>query len=160
MNARDMLTRAFSAEPVRTIYKLGSGGMNPKAAHPKGWDGACDCSGFVAWAIGRSRQTTHPLYVRKNGGWINTDAMVHDAEECTGFFTLTEPKVGAIIVYGGHNQYRKVGHCGIVTSVDPLRVLHCSMGNYRRSGDAIQETGPEAFNVPDRIFAWYEGLEP
>jgi hypothetical protein len=38
-------------------------------------------------------------------------------------------------------------------------VLHCSSGNYRTTGDAIQQTPPTVFRKPDAVYAWYEGLE-
>jgi hypothetical protein len=166
MKVSALLARGYIATP--TVYWLGAGGMDPNAPTP---GAKCDCSGYVCWMLGRSRQTTNPLYVKFNGGWINTDGMIHDAKECLGFFTQLEvPRVGCLIVYGGKasGAPRKIGHVGIVTALgaaehaytkNVARVRHCSMGNYRRTGDAIQETGPEAFRVPDVIFAWYEGID-
>lgn len=167
MKVDELVARGFIASP--TVYWLGAGGMDPNAPTP---GQKSDCSGYVCWMLGRSRQTTHPLYVKFNGGWINTDGIVHDAKSCLGFFTqIPKPKVGCVIVYGGKasGAPRKVGHVGIVTELssahrDPYtmnvaRVRHCSMGNYRKTGDAIQETGPEVFRAPDVIFAWYEGLD-
>jgi hypothetical protein len=167
VRVRELLVRGYVATP--TIYQLGAGGMNPLMPIP---GVECDCSGYVCWCLGRSRQTTNPLYVKFNRGWVNTDGMIHDAKECLGFFSLLdEPKVGCIIVYGGRASRapRQIGHVGIVTQLDDAlahpytkntaKVRHCSMGNYRRTGDAIQETGPEAFRVPDVIFAWYEGID-
>jgi hypothetical protein len=126
----------------------------------------CDCSGFVCWALGVSRQTDHPLYVRLNGGWINTDAMVHDAGASTGFFTrIPEPRVGCIVVYGSRPPSRKVGHVGIVTAVEcdavvvrATQVLHCSHGNHSRNGDALSETDPVVFRKPDATFAWHDSV--
>lgn len=159
MNVTQLLDRARSATSIKVVYKLGAGGMNPDRAHP---GAECDCSGFVCWALGRSRKTNHPLYVKFNQGWINTDAMVKDAMECAGFFTLLAlPRPGCLVVYPGHNSYRQIGHVGIVTEVSAeniLKVIHCSNGNYRRTGQAIQETGPAVFRVPDVVYAWYEGL--
>lgn len=166
MKVGALIRRGVVATP--TIYKLGAGGMNPLAPIP---GVECDCSGYTSWNFGRSRQTTNPLYVKFNGGWVNTDGMIHDAKSCLGFFTLiTEPRVGCIIVYGGKasGAPRKIGHVGVVTAIgevdhpytrNVIRVRHCSMGNYRRTGDAIQETTPEVFRVPDVIFAWYEGID-
>jgi hypothetical protein len=39
------------------------------------------------------------------------------------------------------------------------KVIHCSSGNFRRYGDAIKETPPTVFQVPDAIFVWFEGVE-
>jgi hypothetical protein len=157
------LTRARSAAPLRIPYRLGAGGMDPASKTPADKNG-CDCSGFVCWALGISRQTTHPLYQRFNGGWINTDAMVHDANNQTGLFRkLDKPVVGAIVVYPSFRPSRKVGHVGIVTRLNAdgsvARVLHCSSGSWRRLGNSIAETTFDVFRKPDTIYAWYEGLE-
>ncbi len=158
------LARARSASGFKTIYDLGAGGMNPASTRPVSSGNKCDCSGFVCWALGISRQTTHPLYMKFNGGWINTDGIVHDAKKSTGVFSqLAKAKIGCIVVFPGGrvNGITKIGHVGIVTSVKdgkPSKVLHCSSGNYRNNGEAIQETLPTVFNRPDAIYAWYEGL--
>ena len=141
--------------------------MRPDADSPSNLHGECDCSGFVCWAFGVSRFTNHPLYRRLNGGWINTDAMVADACDDTGFFKqLGEAEVGCVIVFPASRPQRKYGHVGIVTEVSLVagtakitRVLHCSRGNYRAYGDAIVETSPGSFGKPDAICAWYEGVE-
>jgi len=161
MTPNQLIARARSAAAKNVVYKLGAGGMRPDKAMPTDANNRCDCSGFVCWALGISRQTTHPLYLNFNGGWINTNAMVNDAKESTGMFrpaTLIVP--GVILVFasgGGH----RVGHCGIVTKVGaagmPETVIHCSSGN-SRNGDAIQETPPTVFRTAGTIAIWYEGL--
>ncbi len=158
------ISRARSASGYKTIYKLGAGGMNPASTRPVSPGNKCDCSGFVCWALGISRQTTHPLYRKFNGGWINTDGIVHDAKNPTGYFSqLDKAKIGCIIVFPGGrvNGITKIGHVGIVTAVKDgkaSKVLHCSSGNYLSNGEAIQETLPTVFNRRDTIYAWYEGL--
>lgn len=162
----DFLARARSAVGRGVKYRLGAGGMDPRSESPGNVNNECDCSGFVCWALGISRQTDHPLYVRFNGGWINTDAMVHDAEVSTGFLTrIPEPRVGCIVVYASKPPARKVGHVGIVTTVETdwgklraARVLHCSHGNDSTKGDALRETDVAVFRRPDTIFTWYEGV--
>lgn len=128
------LERARSAKGKKTIYKLGAGGMKPTNATPTDKGNKCDCSGFVCWALGVSRKTSHPLYVKYNSGWMNTDGMVHDANNSTGYFEkITTPKVGCMIVYPGGKG--KIGHVGIVTEVKAgvvEKVLHCSGGNFRK----------------------------
>lgn len=166
MKASQLLTRAKSAIGKGTIYQLGAGGMNPGVDHPgrspEGSALRCDCSGFTAWVFGFSRQTRHPFYVRKNGGWINTDAMHADALDCVGFFTkLDEPIPGCIVVYPG-GAGGKIGHVGIVSEVKGgkvTKVIHCSSGNFRAYKDAIRETPPDVFNRSDALFAWFEGVE-
>jgi len=168
MMVSELLDRARSMTGRRVIYKLGGGGMSPSAPSPANMRNECDCSGYVCWCLGRSRQTSHPLYVRFNGGWINTDAMVHDAVRPAGFFEkLAEPRPGCIVVYASRPPGQKVGLVGLVTEVravagGPARVahvVHCSHGNYRGVGDAICETAPTAFQKPDAIYAWYEGVD-
>lgn len=119
----------------------------------------------MCWALGISRKTDHPLYVQFNGGWINTDAMVHDANTAGGLFIcLTAPRVGCLVVYGALPPRRKVGHVGIVTGIEPshagaraTRVLHCSHGNHRTLADAVIETDLRMFSTPDAVFVGYHG---
>ena len=162
MNRNQLLARARSQISQGVRYKLGKGGMNPAASSPVNLERQCDCSGFVARCLGISRMTTHPLYVKFNGGWINTDAVVHDANEVTGFFErLAAPEPGAMIVFPSPGA-NKVGHIGIVSAVVQgavTKVIHCSAGNDRAFGDAIQETDAAVFNKPLTIFAWYAGVE-
>jgi hypothetical protein len=162
MEVKDLLDRARSVVGAKTKYKLGAGGISPALPSPANVHNECDCSGYVCWCLGISRQTTHPLYVQFNGGWINTDAIVHDAIAQTGFFAKLEKALaGCLIVYPGPPK-RKVGHVGIVTLVGAddraSQVIHCSAGNFRAHGDAIQETAPTVFNQPDAILVWYQGL--
>ena len=159
-----VLERARQILGKKIKYDLGAGGMLPTMASPANLKNACDCSGFVSWCFGMSRKTEHPLYVKFNGGWINTDAMVHDAKKQTGFFRqLSSPKVGCIVVFPGP-PLRRIGHVGLVTEVDDTgtvatEVIHCSSGNFRNFGDAIRETSLGVFQKPDTIFAWYEGVD-
>ncbi len=157
-----LLVRARSAAGRQTRYQLGEGGMNPGAAMPGTPSRGCDCSGFVCWCFGIRRQTNHPLYVRFNSGWINTDAMVHDAQHPTGFFTQLEgPSVGCMVVFPSKRPQRAYGHVGLVTAVrngKVHKVIHCSSGNFTALGDAIQETGPTVFEKPETIYAWYDGI--
>ena len=162
MKVVDLLSRARAASGRKIKYKLGAGGMNPAQPLPANINHECDCSGYVCWALGISRKTEHPLYLQFNGGWINTDAMVHDGRKASGYFEpLAKPKVGALIVYG-KNPKASVGHVGIVTALDAAggvsKVIHCSSGNHKL-GDAIQETAPTVFlKQPSTIYLWYAGL--
>lgn len=161
MTPRQLIQRARSAIGQGTQYKLGKGGMKPADPNPSDAPGFCDCSGFVCWALGISRRTDHPLYVNFNGGWINTNAMVHDAGNRTGLFRPAPLMIpGVVLVYPGVG--RKVGHCGVLTEVGTspaeAKVVHCSAGNSRR-GDAIQETDLSVFRHPGTIAVWYVGLD-
>jgi cell wall-associated NlpC family hydrolase len=163
MTASELLSRARSAAGKKIKYKLGGGGMTPTAPSPANINQECDCSGFVCWALQLKRQTDHPLYVNFNGGWINTDAMVNDANHQTGFFArLDAPRVGCLIVFPSKKPAIKVGHVGIVTAVaggKATKVIHCSNGNFKTAQDAIGETPPTVFNKPQTIYAWYAGVE-
>ncbi len=163
LTVTNMLTRARSAVGKNTRYQLGHGGTHPSAILPGVPSQGCDCSGYVCWCLGISRQTSHNLYRRFNGGWINTDAIIHDASKDTGFFyKIPSPQVGAIIVFPSRRPHRSYGHVGIVTEVrnnNVSKVIHCSSGNYRNFGDAIAETSPGVFlDNPNTILVWYEGL--
>lgn len=163
MTVEELLARAQSQVGQPIHYKLGAGGMSPRAASPAA-AGLLDCSGLVSWAIGRSRKTSHPLYVRFNGGWLDTNGIVHDATTCTGFFDrLDGPRVGAVVVFPRNTALgRPVGHCGLVSAVSggqDTRVIHCSAGNDRRYRRAVLETDPDVFRVPDVVYAWYGGLD-
>ena len=164
MTVSEFLTRARSALGKNVKYKLGAGGISPTTPTPANIHNECDCSGYVCWCLGISRKTDHPLYVNFNGGWINTDAIVRDANQPTGFFgKLAAPKVGCLVVFPSRPPNRKVGHVGIVTQINSagdkvLKVIHCSSGNFRNFGDAIKETPPSVFQQSDTIFVWYEGL--
>jgi cell wall-associated NlpC family hydrolase len=163
MTVTELLQRARSAIGHKVKYRLGAGGIDPNSPTPASIDNACDCSGFVYWCLGISRKTDHPLYVRFNGGWINTDAIVHDANQPTGlFFPLDEPKVGCLWVFPSRRPKRPYGHVGIVSAVrngKVTKVIHCAASNFRRYGDAIRETPPTVFQVPDALFVWYVGIE-
>jgi cell wall-associated NlpC family hydrolase len=146
MIAADLIARALSAIGHGCIYALGKGGMNPDSTYPWNKQKQCDCSGFVAWALGVSRHTDHPWYKDQNGGWLETSAIARDAlTRGLGMFDLVtwrEAKPGHLIVYGDTQGHQ--GHVGIVTACSgegPMTAVHCSRGNQTRSHDAIQETG-------------------
>lgn len=143
-------------------YKLGQGGINPDRSSPSNIDGFCDCSGFICWCLGISRMTKDITAVKFNGGWINTDLIVFDAQVSTGQFEkLIVPRVGALIVYGSKGLVKRIGHVGIISSVQQngIKVIHCSSGNYKKTEAAIQETGIDIFaKQPDLIYAWWAGI--
>jgi hypothetical protein len=91
--------------------------------------------------------------------------MVHDALHSTGFFRqLEKPIRGCLVVYPRQSPKPKIGHVGIVTSVDAggttvAGVLHCSSGNAKHNKTAICDTPPTVFKTPKTIYAWYEGIE-
>ncbi len=161
-----ILDRATDMIGKAVIYKLGKGGRRPNATTCADINNMCDCSGFTAWCVGLDRyQPRSKLYVKHNGGWLSTDALVHDAnqpKQLTGFFTKIDwPKAGDLICYGDHNG--KQGHVGIVSLVgergdwEALRVIHCSSGNYKKFKDAVRETDAGVFKKnPRTIFMRFD----
>lgn len=91
---------------------------------------ACDCSGYVCWALG----------IARNGwpgarDWFNTDGMLRDANGAQRWFVLLDKaEIGALLVHPEPNRDGGPGHVGIVTEVDAAgkatRMLHCSAVNY------------------------------
>lgn len=113
---------------------------------------ACDCSGFVTWAMGIAR---HPSAI----GWVSTDAMHEDARGRQNqlFVRLERARLGALIVYPRQGpKAAQVGHVGLVSEVDAqgraTRVIHCSPHNFEidppagGARNAIAETGTEIFD--------------
>lgn len=150
MTAREAVARARSMVARDVVYRLGAGGVDPKAPTPT-TGGACDCSGFVAWCLGVSRKTDHPLYASWNGGWLETSAIVRDIKLTgAGLFlwcrTWDAAAPGDLLVYGDAGGHQ--GHVGMIVQLAPkgrrslesTRVVHCSLGNYRTTGKAVQET--------------------
>lgn len=143
------LQRANSALGLNTIYKLGKGGFDPT----KPMTPSCDCSGFVAWAIGIPRELPPG-----SDKWLSTDSYWSGGTPVKdGLFTqinLQEAAPGDLLVYPDSGQHQ--GHIGIITQVDhnlPTYVIHCSLGNYNNYHDAIRITGPGVFlasNHPTR----------
>lgn len=169
---QDIVRRAKSAMGHDTIYALGTGGRKPGAVLPYDTARRCDCSGFAAWTCELDRyQPGNPVLKEINGGWLSTDGIIRLARASGGLFELIEiPDPGDIVVYGDSRKdgMKRQGHVGIVVSVpwgeDPthpvfspgiwelIRVVHCSSGNYKRTGDAIQETDAALFGRAKAIF--------
>ena len=171
MTVRELLARAaLYVGDKRCRYRLGGG--SPWTA-PVPWDegGGCDCSGFACWSLGLARHQPSLVFLRAvTGGWLSTDGIWWDAVlERTGFFERQDgPEVGGIVVYpsariGGLNGIKglpTVGHVGIVSAVaGGVRVIHCSAGNYRRTGAAIDETDGAVFRRAGAVFAWCAAVE-
>jgi len=90
---------------------------------------ACDCSGFVTWALGIARNPS-PI------GWVNTDHIHGDARGAQKLFVrLEQARIGALLVYPRQGpKPKQVGHVGLVSEVDAhgraTRVIHCSSENF------------------------------
>lgn len=149
-------------QPIRYRLKGGyNGGQSPYAAHPASWSygkrtPTCDCSGFIAWVLGYDRYQPHAGLGVK---YLNTDNIILLAKSQKWFEILNKPELGCIIVYGKYDKNGKtyVGHIGLITSLPAewdkdsndswkdLLVTHCSSGNDKKFGGAIQETS--ALNI-------------
>jgi cell wall-associated NlpC family hydrolase len=177
LTPEQILRRALQAAKASIIaagrYKLGKGGRKPSALHP--FDSSlCDCSGFVAWALGFDRYQPHMRYYGTAGGWISTRSMEADARAGgPGLLTMVpeaDALPGDVIVFGtktvlvGKRRKKRIGHCGIVSRVAGGRVthvIHCSSGNDRAVGTAIAETPLASFwRKRGAIFARYRDDEP
>jgi murein DD-endopeptidase MepM/ murein hydrolase activator NlpD len=151
VTASALVARARTAVGKKIRYKLGEGGMNPKAKLPTA-NNLCDCSGFVCWVLGLSRKSDIPFY-KKYGGWIYTDSMVADVRSDAGIFEkLNVPEVGCIVVYGAGAAIGHVGLVSEVTNGKMKKVIHCSSGNDSKFSDSIQETAPAVFDRADALW--------
>lgn len=115
---------------------------------------ACDCSGFVCWALGFTRHPSADV-------WINTDSIWADAMGSQRRFQmLGQARPGALIVYPKPPVGENYGHVGIVMEADghgkATLVAHCSADNIAAAPyDAIKITTPEKFEQQAAtIYAW------
>lgn len=152
------ITRAKQNLGQLTKYKLSEGGVDPTIAFTK----ECDCSGFVAWAIGYPRELP-----RGSGNWIDTNLIWGGGGTKTpGIFIEIQQNncdLGDLLVYPKADQNHH-GHVGIVIEVanqKPIKIIHCSYGNFAGTGDAIQITAPDLFfagDHPTRIMTQLSGI--
>lgn len=126
---------------------------------------ACDCSGFLCWALGVAR-TPAPIA----GSWIYTPSIYADALHSHALFVkLDQASVGSLLVYPGVDDRdearRQVGHVAIVSQVQngrATKIIHCAPENIAiapadgQPRNAIAETGIEKFSEhPEAIVvAW------
>ncbi|MFM9925588.1 CHAP domain-containing protein [Variovorax sp. H27-G14] len=126
---------------------------------------ACDCSGFVCWALGSGRRT-QPGPFTDAAGWIFTDSIWADAMGRGVRFQRRAPAApGALVVYPKAGSDEGFGHIGIVVEADAdghaSLVVHCSAANFKIAPfDAIKVTLPEPFErQPKSIYAWCRDVE-
>jgi hypothetical protein len=91
---------------------------------------ACDCSGYVCWALGIARNGWPGVT-----DWLNTAGMLRDANGAKRWFVLLDKaEIGALLVHPEPSREGGPGHVGIVTEVDAAgkatRMLHSSAVNY------------------------------
>jgi len=132
------MNRALSALGRKTVYKLGKGGIDPT----KPLTSQCDCSGFIAWAMGIPREL--PPGSNK---WLSTDEYWAEGRPVmTGMFSqihFAEVRVGDLLVYP--DEGGEQGHIALIIRVNPLQIIHCSNGNFKHFGDAICTGNPTVF---------------
>ncbi len=122
---------------------------------------ACDCSGFVCWALGFSRKAPAPAPYTTADGWIFTGSIWADA---TGpgarFQRIDRARPGALVVYPAQDSGEDYGHVAIVVEADAAGratlIAHCSKANMLSAPyDAIKITPPDAFErQPRSVYAW------
>lgn len=168
MDVRTLVARAMSGLGKKTKYA--SPGTMPAFAASEWPSGAAnDCSGFVSWCLrfSESRKVDHPLYRMVNGGYFETTGIHADGLHTTGYFTaIADPVPGSLLVYPDYKDSagkRRDGHIGIVLEArgagiaGARKVIHCSSGNFRRTGDAIQVTGPQVWvKHTSSIIVWLD----
>ncbi len=159
-----VVARAMSAVGTSTQYTMTD--TRPPAIDAERWpeDGArIDCSGFVAWCLRMPRKIRHPLYQKVNGGWFETTALYQDGLNQTGFFSsVPSAQPGSLLVYPDKDGAQ--GHIGVVLEANGAgvqgaqRVVHCSLGSFKKTGKAIQETSAAIWQKrADAIVLDYEG---
>jgi hypothetical protein len=122
---------------------------------------AADCSGYVAWALGRARRSVPPA--PGIGEWLSTDTVYADATHGAQLFErLAQAVPGCLVVYPKPVD-EPFGHVGIVSEVRngrAERILHCAAANFKSAPfDAIKENAPIAFERnPASIYVWYRPL--
>jgi hypothetical protein len=174
MTVKDLLERARSQIGQGIRYKMGGGTAKASRHTCADANKNCDCSSFVCWALGIDKNGDYP-YLRPpgskpepGGDWYGTDQIWDDAVNLgLGLFQkIATPVAGCVVVFPTTWQAGKAkpaGHCGIVSAVGPggvvTQVLHCSSGNFKAKGDAVEETDPHVFLNPKAIFAWCARIE-
>lgn len=170
MKRETVVQRARNAIGRATAYRLGIGGRDPFAQMPGAWiDSAisktrgngCDCSGFVAWAIGIDRYLPNAMTNGVLPGgfkpistnlWFETTSVYNDALAPYGYATAIDwmqSRIGDVAVWP--DRKGKQGHIGIISRIEnaadagmPTHIIHCSASNWR-AGDAIAETSTSVF---------------
>jgi len=149
---KQTMHRAHSALKLTTHYKLGEGGFNPiKPLTPQ-----CDCSGFIAWAIGIPRE-----FPPGSNKWLSTtEYYAGGAPVLPGLLSqveLHQARAGDLLVYPHQNG--QVGHIALISEVSdgqPAGILHCSSGNYKNFGNRHYPRRTPGY-IPSQF--WSEGIQ-
>ncbi len=173
------IARARSQLCLGTVYRMAGGKINPTSTDCRDELRSADCSAFLTWVYRIKKYQGDEFWWLNelNGGWYNTDGIWIDArghdwsgpEIMTGnFYEIHSPRPACAVVFPASWVSKipgpRVGHCGVVTEVyddGAYKTVHCSSGNYKRTGDAIQETSGALFErIRSRIFVWPGSVKP
>lgn len=146
--ARAMSLCVVPDDPAARIYYLvGAGGKDPEAltCATRAKDTkrlVSDCVGLASWAMGWDRY--QPERATSYEGWMNQHSALEETNRPGGLFRrLAVPVMGCMATmdnYVNDLGKKRVGHVGIVVSVSPLTIVHCSPSNERRVGQSIAAT--------------------
>jgi hypothetical protein len=153
------VVQARSAIGKGVRYGLGCGGLHPEDALPAReilhtphgspvavlakW---CDCSGFIAWVVGRSRKPDS-----KFKWWLSTDSIVSDAKGNKVLFDLLpHAEIGCLAVYPDHAGEQ--GHVALVVDPNKHTIIDCS-----GSHDGVTEhDGSYFWRKPETLFVKFK----
>lgn len=165
------LERARSACGQGILYRLGKGGFDPKTALPfsrvvqvglppvvRG----CDCSGFIAWCLGCSRDPARNaknsalvgLGIARWSKWFETTNIWTDAggpQLAWELVPMADLQPGDVVVYpDGKNPLGVTvqGHIAIVADPVKRTIIDCSSSQSKALGQAITER--------DGSFFWHK----
>ena len=116
-------------------YQLGQGGYDPARVKPS-QSGLCDCAGFVAWVLGRSRRPSKAW-----PWWLSSSSVWSDAApgKQVVFVALDHPVPGCIAAYPDYRSGGRLrqGHLAVVVDPAAKTIIDCgqsSNGIRERSG--------------------------
>ena len=137
----DLIAKARSACKLPIGYQLGHGGYHPNDATPSR-DGLCDCSGFIAFLVGRSRKPDD-----KFRWWLSTDSIHDDAIGAQVLFSrIPLPVPGCIAVYPDHDG--KQGHTALIVDPKTWTIIDCS----RSQNGVTEHIGKYWSTTPNVVF--------
>jgi hypothetical protein len=137
------IARFLALVPQRIRYELfNTPAWSPRALPGVGTIG--NCSVALAWAFGLTMRTSDAAVIARNGGWLNSDGIIVDANSPGGLFDRVEvPRPGDFGAFGWRDG--SAGHVWMIETVDPasglvISVIDCSPGNGRR--DSVRSHSP------------------
>jgi len=133
--------RALIGKPIH--YGYGAGQVLHPWAEPRAGT-RMDCSEAACYAVGVSKVTSDPLYRRINGGWRNCAAIICDANDARGIFTISDiARPGYLYVWAVPGT--RDAHVGLIETVADNRVtgvIDCSSFHEKTKGYAVARRSP------------------